>query len=122
MMSEKPYFIFDTYGDWHATKLGNHIFDTRGEYIGFLEGEDVYTADGEWVGRLSRDNRIIRKRTEQRRPLHPSPPPRPPKPDDLPARAPLAPMPSELTFDLIDVLEEDPETFKRISDLRKDLD
>ncbi len=121
-MAEKPVFIYDTYGDWHATKIGSYLFDTRGEYIGFLDGQEVYKADGEWVGRLSRDNRIVRKRTEQRRGLHPTPPARPPKPKDLPARAPLPPMSAELSYDTIDVLEEDPDTFKRVSDLRKDLD
>ncbi len=121
-MSEKPFFVFDTYGDWHATKIGHYLFDTRGEYIGFLEGQDVYKADGEWVGQISRDNRIVRKRSERRRPPHPSPPARPEKPQDLPARAPLPPMPAELSYDTIDVLDEDPDTFKRISDLRPDMD
>ncbi len=121
-MSDKPYFIFDTYGDWQATKMGNFLFDTRGEYVGFVDGEDVYKADGEWIGRLSRDNRIVRKRTERRRQLHSNPPPRPVKPENLPARATLPPMTAELSFDTIDVLEEDPDIFKRISDLRSDMD
>ena len=121
-MSEKPLFIFDTYGDWHATKMGNYLFDTRGEYIGFVEGDSVYKADGEWIGLVSRDNRIVRKRTEQRKNPHPTPPKRPAKPDNLPARASLPPMPAALSYDMIDVLDEDPDTFKRVSDLRPDMD
>ena len=65
----KPVFIFDTHGDWQATKFGNFLWNTRGEYIGYLEGEDVYKRDGEWIGRLSKDGRILRKRSEMRREL-----------------------------------------------------
>ncbi len=121
-MSDKPFFIFDTYGDWHATRMGDLLFDTRGEYIGFVTEDSVYKADGEWVGQISRDNRIVRKRTERRREPHPNPPRKPTKPDNLPARAPLPPMPAELSYDMVDVLDEDPDTFKRLSDLRPDMD
>jgi hypothetical protein len=118
----KPVFIYDTYGDWQATKIGGALFSTRGEYLGYLEGEDVYKRDGEWVGRLSKDGRILRKRTERRRPLHPNPPPAPPRPERLPPRAPLPPMMAELGFSTVDVLDEEPDIFKRLSDLRPDLD
>jgi len=120
--SDKPVFIFDTHGDWHATKIGNYLFSSRGEYIGFVEGEDVYKLDGEWLGRLSKDGRIVRKRTEKRRELHPNPPAKPARPEKLPARPPLPPMMAELTFSVVDVLDEDPDIFKRISDLRPDMD
>ena len=72
--ADKPVFIFDTHGDWHATKIGDFIYASRGDYIAFTEGEDVYKRDGEWIGRLSKDGRILRKRTERRRELHPNPP------------------------------------------------
>ncbi|HEX3053297.1 MAG TPA: hypothetical protein VHP83_21745 [Aggregatilineaceae bacterium] len=120
--SEKPLFIFDTHGDWHATKLGNYLFSSRGEYIGYLEGQDVYKRDGEWLGRLSKDGRILKKRSEVRHELHKNQPPEPAKPAKLPARAPLPPMMAELDFSTVDVLDEDPEIFKRISDLRPDMD
>jgi hypothetical protein len=118
----KPAFIFDTYGDWQATKIGNYLFSPRGEYIGYVEDEDVYKRDGEWIGRLSKDGRILRKRTERRREFHPNPPAVPPRPEKLPPRAPLPPMMAELNFSTIDVLEEDPGIFKQISDLRPDID
>lgn len=118
----KPYFIFDTRGEWHATKIGIFIYDTRGEYVAFLENEDVYKRDGEWMGRLSKDGRILRKRTELRRDLHPNPLSRPARPNNLPARSPLPPMMAELDFSTVDVLDEDPESFKRISDQRPDMD
>jgi hypothetical protein len=118
----KPWFIFDTAGDWLGTKLGNYIFDPRGDYIGFVIGEnyDVYTASGEWIGYLYHDGRIVRKRSMQRPPLLKSLPPKPAKPDKLPGRAPLPPQNGELGFDKIDVLEWDPEIFKRLSDLTPD--
>ena len=118
----KPVFIFDTHGDWQATLIGVYLYNTRGEYIGYLEGGDVLKADGEWIGRLSKDGRILRKRTERRHELHPNPPPKQPRPERLPARAPLPPMMAELDFSTVDALEEDPEIFKRISDLRPDMD
>jgi hypothetical protein len=122
--ASKPFFIFDTRGDWHATIFDHSIFDTRGEYIGFIRGEDhdVYTTIGEWIGNLWADGRIIRKRsTEQRRPLLKDLPPKPAKPEKIPARAPLPAMFAELGFDKIDVLEWDDEVFKRVSDMQSDM-
>jgi hypothetical protein len=53
----KPWFIYDTRGDWFATKLGDYVFDMRGEYVGFVRGEsyDVYTYIGKWIGNLWHD-------------------------------------------------------------------
>jgi len=120
----KPVFIFDSHGDWLATKIGSFIWDSRGDYIGYIAGNgtDVYKRDGEWVGRLSKDGRILRKRTERRMELDANPPQTPPKPERMPARAPLPPMMASLEFSIIDVLEEEPDIFKRISDLRKDIE
>ena len=117
-------FIYDTRGEWHATKIGRYLWDTRGDYVGFVMGEnhDVYTASGEWIGNLIPDGRIVRKRAEARRPLLPKIPARPPKPKYLPARSPLPPMCRDLGFTLIDVLEWEPEIFKRVSDQIQDMD
>lgn len=118
----RPVFIYDTRGDWHATKIGDFLFNARGEYVGFVENGEVYKSDGEWIGHLSRDGRILRKRSERRRPFHAHPPAPPARPERLPARAPLPPMMAELDFSTVDVLDEDPDIFKRISDLRPDMD
>jgi hypothetical protein len=118
----KPVFIYDTRGDWHATRIGDFVYSTRGEYIAYVENGEIYKSDGEWIGRLSKDGRILRKRSERRHELHPNPPPKPPKPEKLPPRAPLPPIMAELDFSTVDVLDEDPEIFKRISDLRPDMD
>ena len=117
----KPFFIFDTAGDWLATKIGDYIFDGRGDYIGFVRGEqyDVYTRSGEWIGNLYPDGRVIRKRSAPRQPLLKHLPPAPAR-LKMPARSPLPPITGELGFDKIDVLEWDPDIFKRISDLTPD--
>ncbi len=122
--SDKPFFIFDTRGDWRATTLQGYIFDTRGEYIGFIRGEDhdVYTAIGEWIGNLISDGRIVRGRNYERRPLVKDMPPKPAKPTNLPARAHLPPMFAELGYNKVDVLEWDEEVFKRVSDMLSDMD
>jgi hypothetical protein len=117
----KPTIIYTTSGDWMATCVGDYIWDTQGNWIAWVDGDDVYTLDGELVGQLSRDNRILRKRTIDRRRARTDIPPRPERPP-LPGRAPLPPMFSELSYEMIDVLEEDPDIFKRTSDLRPDMD
>jgi hypothetical protein len=117
----KPFFIYDTRGEWHATVLNWSIFDGRGDYIGFVRNEayDVYTTSGEWIGNIIGDGRIVRNNNVDRPPLLKKLPPKPPKPN-LPPRAPLPPMNAELGFSKIDVLEWDSEIFKRISDLIPD--
>jgi hypothetical protein len=119
----KPTFIYTTRGDWMATMIGVHIFDTRGEFVGYIDGPEraVYTRDGEWIGDLSKDGRILRKRAAQRRPLQAKPLAKPATKPTMPARAPLPPQMAELRYDTIDVLEEEEDIFKRLSDRRKDL-
>jgi hypothetical protein len=122
----KPIFLYTTAGDWQGTIIDGFIFDPRGDYIGWVQTADkttaLYTFDGEWVGDLYKDGRIVRKRAGKVRPLHDNPPKKPKaKPSNLPARAPLPPQTVELGYDSIDVLEEDPDVFKRVSERRKDL-
>lgn len=121
---QKPFFIYDTRGEWHGVKLGQYLFDTRADYIGFIRGEDhdVYTAAGEWIGNLWPDGRIIRKRIYERPSLLKDRPSKPAKPEKFPPRAPLPGMTSELGFDKVDVLEWDEDVFKRVSDLVEDMD
>lgn len=128
---EKPFFVFDTNGDWYGTIIDMNIWDPRGEFVGFIREEidnneekyAVYTSGGEWIGHLIIDGRIVRKRTYNRRPLLSSAerPQKPQKPK-LPPKAPLAPLPGDIGFSLVDVLDWNPETFKEMSDLRPDLE
>lgn len=117
----KFFFIYDTPGDWHGTVLNWAIFDLRGDYIGFVRNEnyDVFTQSGEWIGNLYPDGRIIRNRNVDRPPLLKTLPPKPAKPK-LPARAPLPPITGDLGYSKMDVLEWDPDVFKKLSDLVPD--
>jgi hypothetical protein len=117
----KPVFIYNTKGDWEATRLGDYIFDLRGQWIAWLDGDDVYTGDGEYVGWLSKDFRILRKRVKPTMPLRTDIPPYPEKPE-LPPRAPLPPMFAELSYSEVDMFDWDPDIFRRTSDLFPDLD
>ena len=122
-MADRPEFIYDTHGDWLATRVGQYIFDGRGDWVAFTEGRIVYTRDGEWVGELSKDGRILRKRSAIKLALNTKIPHAPAlKKAELPGRAPLPMQMAELRFDTVDVLEEDPEVFKRLSDRRPDMD
>ncbi len=119
----KPFFIYDTPGDWHATMLNWAIFDLRGDYIGFVRNDiyDVYTTSGEWIGNLIKDGRITRNRNVDRPPLlKQSELPKKPVKPQLPARAPLPPLTGDMSYSYIDVLEWDPDVFKRLSDLTPD--
>ena len=111
----KPFFIYDTRGEWHATVLQWYVFDGRGDYVGFVRNEsyDVYTISGEWIGQIFHDGRIVRNKNVDRPPLLKKLPPKP-------SRAKLPPMNAELGFSRMDVLEWDPEIFKRLSDLVPD--
>ena len=116
----KPTIIYNTSGDWMVTRVGDYVWDTQGNWVGWTDGDEVYTLDGELIGKQSRDNRILRKRAMDRPRMRTDIPPSPERPP-LPGRAPLPPMFSELGFDTIDVLEEDPDIFKRTSNYRPDM-
>lgn len=119
----EPFFIFDTHGEWHATLLNNCVWDARGDYIGFVRGpnHDVYTAFGEWIGNLSKDGRIVRRRVKDRQMVLKVRKLPPPRPKNLPPRAPLPPLSGDLGYHYIDVLEWDPDAFKNVPDLKQDL-
>lgn len=110
--------IYSTNGEWVALLQEGRLYDTLGELIAWLDGRDVYTCDGMYAGFLSDDRRILRERIRRQRPLRPVPP-APPK-IRPPASVPLAPLFSELPWNLVDVFEEEPEVFKYVSDLRPD--
>ena len=120
---DEPFFIFDTHGEWHATLINGCLWDARGEYIGFVRGDNhnVYTSHGQWIGNLLPDGRIVRKRVHERQPLLKIRKLCPPKPNNLPPRAPLPPLTGDLGYQLIDVLEWNPEVFHNVPDIKDDL-
>jgi hypothetical protein len=120
---DEPFFIFDSRGEWHATLLNNCLWDARGEYIGFVRGAeyDVYTAYGQWIGNLAPDGRIIRKRTKDQRAILKIKKLPPPRPANLPPKAPLPRMSGDLGYHYIDVLEWEPNVFDHVPDLKTDL-
>lgn len=86
-----------------------HLFNTIGEWIGWVTPDrQVFDVDGVYVGWITDEPRVLRKRiiedelaritiTEFPARIRP------------PATVPLPPMMAELPFEVIDVLEEEPE-------------
>lgn len=106
---EKMTPIYTTRGDWAAMLVGPFLYNPQGEWIGWVDqARLVWSVRGDYVGWLSKDFRVLRKRdiTE----LYPrrTPPPRQPR-LKMPARVPFAPLMADLTFDTIDVFEDDPD-------------
>jgi hypothetical protein len=120
---DKPFFVFDSRGEWHATILNSCLWDARGEYVGFVRepNKDVYTVYGEWVGNLLPDGRIVRRRVLEKQPLLSIRKLAPRRPNNLPPRAPLPPLTAELGYHYVDVLEWDPDVFKHVPGLKPDM-
>jgi hypothetical protein len=117
--------IFSTSGE-HVAYFGNgYIFSRAGEWIGFvdLKTGQLFAVNGEHIGYMSRDGRLLRKRTMDERVPRRLPPPPPPRPD-LPSNVPLPPMYSELGFETVDIMDEMPYLLPTADadDLRPDLD
>jgi len=116
--------IYTTKGDLGAYLIYPYIFDRQGEWIGWVTPErHVYSVHGQYVGWITGDPRILRKRAEDFNQPHQVPPPRPAR-IFPPPHAPLAPLMSELTYGIIDVLEDEPELLPSVDfgELREDMD
>jgi hypothetical protein len=86
-----------------------YIYNTLGEYIGWITPDrQVYDVDGVYVGWLTAEPRVLRKRVQDRQVLRQDPPgiPRKIRP---PATVPLPPMMAEIPFEIVDVMDEEPE-------------
>ncbi len=105
----KPIPIYTTSGDWSALMVFPHLYNTIGEWIGWVSSDrQVFDVDGVYIGWLTSEPRILRKRIiedELPRNTVPDTPSR----IRPPATVPLPPMMAELPFEIIDVLEEEPE-------------
>jgi len=116
--------IYTSRGDTEAFLSYPYIFNRNGDWIGWVTSRrEVYSVIGYYAGYLSDDPRILRKRATSTLKPRLNPPP-PPEPIRIPATLPLAPMLSELTYSLIDVLAEEPERLhtRENGEFRQDLD
>ena len=116
--------IFSSRGETDAFLAFPYLFNRSGEWIGFVTPQrDVYSVMGVYVGTLTNEPRIIRKRaTNALKPRLKSPPH--PGRIPVPATVPLAPLMSELTQSLVDVLAEEPERLHTLDsgEFREDMD
>ncbi|HSJ86665.1 MAG TPA: hypothetical protein VK909_05600 [Anaerolineales bacterium] len=116
--------IFSSRGEVAAFLVFPHLFNRSGEWIGWVTPQrEVYSVLGNYVGFLTSDPRIVRKRGDDTiKPRLKAPPH--PRRIVTPAMTRLAPLMSELTHSLVDVLVEEPERLHTADsgELRDDLD
>jgi hypothetical protein len=126
-MSQSQHRIIPVYssrGEVEAFLVFPYLFNRSGEWIGWITAQrEVYSVLGAYVGFLTNDPRIVRRRSEDElRPRLKIPPP--PGRINTPATIPLAPLMSDLTHSLVDVLVEQPERLHTLDsgELRDDMD
>jgi len=116
--------IFSSRGETDAFLVYPNLFNRSGEWIGFVTSQrDVFSVLGVYVGTLTNEPRIIRKRATNALKPRLTPPPHPGR-ISVPATVPLAPLLSDLTHSLIDVLADEPERLHTIDsgEFREDMD
>ncbi len=111
------YPIYTSRGEWTAMLIDVCFYDTRGNWVGYLSKTgQVFSVMGKYVGWLSKDFRILRKKTQDTTvPAGPLPP-HPALKVRLPANVPLAPLMADLPFDTLDVMQEEPERLHTLDD------
>jgi len=116
--------VYTTKGDAEAFLAYPYLFNRSGEWIGFVNPRrEVFSVLGEYVGTLTNDPRIVRKRATSTL-VSRATVPLPPRKIYPPANIPLAPMMSELTHSIIDVLQEEPDRLHTVDsgESRQDMD
>jgi len=116
--------IYTTRGEVRAFLVYPFLFNQNGEWIGWVaQSRDVFSVLGYYSGYLTSDPRILRKRSDDSAHSRLNPPKAPPR-LKLPTTVPLARMMSEISHELVDVLEEEPERLHTsdAGELRQDLD
>jgi hypothetical protein len=114
--------IYTSHGDWVAMLVGRYIYNIRGDWIGWVDPDShVFSARGDYAGWLSRDFRVLTRRDKTTEVVRREPPPAPPA-IKLPVKVPLPPMMAELTFDTVDLFEEqqyrlDPLNMDQVEDI-----
>jgi hypothetical protein len=116
--------IYTSRGDLGAFLLYPYLFNRTGEWIGWVtQDRQVFSVHGHYAGYLDNGPRVLRKASDGFDRPRRQPPPHPPK-VQLPVTVPLAPMMAELTYGLVDVLEDAPELLPSLDsgELREDMD
>src|SRR5688572_13239948 len=116
--------IYSSRGEVEAFLDFPYLFNRSGEWIGWVTPQrEVYSVLGTYVDFLTNDPRIVRKRSDNDLRPHMKMSP-PPGKLNMPATIPLAPMLSDLSHSLVDVLVEEPERLHTLDsgELREDLD
>ncbi|RPH59731.1 MAG: hypothetical protein EHM81_07665 [Chloroflexi bacterium] len=115
--------IYTSRGDAEAFLVYPYLFNRQGEWTGFVTPQrEVYSVLGYYVGALTNDPRILRKRSAEDKPRL-KPPAAPPR-LRVPSTIPLAKMMGALSFETIDVLENEPERLHTLDsgEFRQDMD
>lgn len=116
--------IYTSKGDAEAFLLYPYLFNRNGEWIGFVTPKrEVYSVMGYFVGVLTNEPRIVSKRATAT--LKPRlDPPVEPRKVYPPANIPLAPLMTDLSYAVIDVLLDAPERLHTTDagEYRQDLD
>jgi len=116
--------IYSSRGEVDAYLVFPYLFNRSGEWIGWVTPQrEVYSVLGNYVGFLTNDPRIVRRRSDDATKPRMKGPPRPQR-IVTPANAPLAPLMSDLSQSLVDVLVEEPERLHTVDtgEFREDLD
>ena len=116
--------VYVSKGDVEAFLAYPYLFNRNGDWIGWVTPKrEVYSVIGYYVGYLTNDPRILRKRATSTLKPRLAPPAAPAR-LLTPATVPLAPLMSELTHSLVDVLQDEPERLHTIDrgEFRQDLD
>jgi hypothetical protein len=123
--SLRPIPIFTTRGEVGAVLVYPFLYNRHGEWVGWVTADrKVYSILGVFVGELSNDQRILRKRVYDYSMTRRMAPTTPPLRITVPASFPLAPLMAELPYDVIDVLQDEPEQLHTTDagELRPDMD
>ena len=116
--------IYTSRGEAEAFLVFPYIFNRNGEWVGWATPQrEIYSVLGYYVGTLTNDARIVRKRSEDEMRSRLKPPPKPGK-ISTPATIPLAPLMQDLTYSIIDVLQDEPERLHTLDggEFRQDMD
>ena len=116
--------IYTSRGEAEAFLVFPYIFNRNGEWVGWATPQrEIYSVLGYYVGTLTNDARIVRKRSEDEMMQRLKPPPKPGK-ISTPANIPLAPLMQDLTYSIIDVLQDEPERLHTLDggEFRQDMD